>query len=307
MTEENENLGQEIELESSDSGAPGDDSQEFSETADASPAQEETTQESELDDYSKKVQNRIKKLTEKYRNEERDRQEAVRIAQQLREENQQLKGRVSQLDSGYLDQYGARVEAQVTAARQMFKDAHESGDPDRIVEAQEALSRAVSDQDRYNIAKSRADRRQEQDQRLSASRGQGDAYQQQVQPQQQVQAAPQPDPKAQAWAEKNAWFGQDEVMTYAAFGIHRKLVEDEGFDPQSEEYYTEVDRRMRTEFPAKFKSDRKTGGAQVASASSSASRSTKQGRRSVKLTPSQIAIANKLNVPLEEYAKYVKD
>jgi len=96
-------------------------------------------------------------------------------------------------------------------------------------------------------------------------------------------------------------------MTYAAFGIHRRLVEEEGFDPQSDEYYSEVDRRMRTEFPHKFKSDRKTGGAQVASASSSASRSTKQGRRSVKLTPSQIAIARKLNVPLEEYAKYVKE
>jgi GH15 family glucan-1,4-alpha-glucosidase len=129
-----------------------------------------------------------------------------------------------------------------------------------------------------------------------------------MQPSPQVQQAPPAvDPKAQTWAEKNAWFGQDEVMTYAAFGVHRKLVEDEGFDPQSEEYYTEVDRRMRAEFPNKFKADRKTGGARVASASSSASRTTTQGRRSVKLTPSQIAIANKLNVPLEEYAKYVKD
>jgi hypothetical protein len=109
------------------------------------------------------------------------------------------------------------------------------------------------------------------------------------------------------WAEKNDWFGQDEVMTYAAFGVHRKLVEEEGFDPQSDEYYSEIDRRMRTEFPHKFQASKSSGKSQVAPAGSSASRSTKQGRRTVKLSPSQIAIAKKLNVPLEEYAKYVKD
>jgi len=256
--------------------------------------------EEELESYSKGVQKRIARLTEKYRKEERDRQEAVRIAQQLMEENQKLKGRVSQLDSGYLGEYGARVEAQVAAARRAYKEAYESGNADRVVEAQEALSRAIADQDRYNIAKQRAERVQvERPQQAVAPQTQQQPAQQQM---------PQPDPKAQSWAEKNEWFGQDEVMTYAAFGIHRKLVEDEGFDPQSDEYYTEIDRRLRSEFPHKFKVERKTGGGtQVASAGSSASRSTKQGRRSVKLTPSQIAIARKLNVPLEEYAKYVKD
>ena len=122
------------------------------------------------------------------------------------------------------------------------------------------------------------------------------------------QPAPQADPKAKGWAEKNDWFGADEVMTYAAFGIHRKLVEEEGFDPQSDDYYTEVDKRMRTEFPHKFQPPKKSGGAQVAPAGASATRSTaKSGRRSVKLSPSQIAMAKRLNVPLEEYAKYVKD
>jgi hypothetical protein len=300
MSEENEDLGQEVEIDAPEASEP--------ETAQAGdPPREEDSGESketELENYSKNVQTRIKKLTEKYRKEERDRQEAVRVAQQLLEENQKLKGRVTQLDSGYLDQYGARAEAQVASARQAYRDAYEAGDADKVVAAQEALSRAVADQDRYNLAKSRAERQQQDSQRLQQQpRGQ-DPYQS-YQPQ-QVQPAPV-DPKAQGWAEKNTWFGQDEVMTYAAFGIHRKLVEDEGFDPQSEEYYSEVDRRMRAEFPQKFKAERKTGGAQVASASSSASRSTKQGRRSVKLSPSQIAIARKLNVPLEEYAKYVKE
>lgn len=298
MERDDEDFGQEIEIE-----AP--EVEESEAPAGRAEADDGADKEAELESYSKNVQNRIKKLTEKYRKEERDRQEAVRIAQQLMEENKKLKGRVNQLDSGYLDQYGARVEAQVAAARRAYKEAYEAGDADKVVEAQEALARAVSDQDRYNVAKTRAERQLQDNERLQ--RQQPEQLQYQQQPQYQQAAQPQVDPKAQTWAEKNTWFGQDEVMTYAAFGIHRRLVEEEGFDPQSDEYYSEVDRRMRTEFPHKFKSDRKTGGAQVASASSSASRSTKQGRRSVKLTPSQIAIARKLNVPLEEYAKYVKE
>ena len=298
MERDDEDLGQEIELDAPE----GEESEAPARRAEADDGADK---EAELESYSKNVQNRIKKLTEKYRKEERDRQEAVRIAQQLMEENRKLKGRVNQLDSGYLDQYGARVAAQVAAARRAYKEAYEAGDADKVVEAQEALARAVSDQDRYNVAKTRAERQLQDNERLQ--RQQPEQLQYQQQPQYQQAAQPQVDPKAQTWAEKNTWFGQDEVMTYAAFGIHRRLVEEEGFDPQSDEYYSEVDRRMRTEFPHKFKSDRKTGGAQVASASSSASRSTKQGRRSVKLTPSQIAIARKLNVPLEEYAKYVKE
>jgi hypothetical protein len=117
-----------------------------------------------------------------------------------------------------------------------------------------------------------------------------------------------PDPKAEAWAEKNNWFGQDQTMTYAAFGIHRQLIEDEGFDPTSDEYYTELDRRVRVEFPHKFQNSRRDAGPRVASAESTASKAPSQkGRRTVKLTPSQISIAKRLNVPLEEYAKYVKD
>jgi len=171
-----------------------------------------------------------------------------------------------------------------------------------MIEAQEALARASSDKERYDLAKRRAD------QRVETAPVETQQYQQPARQQQQQAPQAQVDPKAQGWAEKNTWFGQDEVMTYAAFGIHRKLVEEEGFDPQSDDYYSEIDRRVRTEFPHKFKTANTSGKSQVAPAGSSASRSTnKQGRKTVRLSPSQIAIAKRLNVPLEEYAKYVKD
>ena len=253
-------------------------------------------EESELDSYSKGVQSRIKKLTEKYRQEERDKAEAVRVSTQLLEENKKLKSRVQALDTGYLSEYGTRIESQTDAAKRAYKEAYEAGDTDRMLEAQQALSNIAIETQRYNTAKARAEQAKVQ-------------VQQQQQPvQQPVQQQQQPDPRAQDWATKNDWFGKDKVMTAAAFALHSQLTDDEGFDPSSDEYYTEVDRRIRAEFPHKFQTAKKSGGgSQVASAGNSASRSTKQGRRSVKLTHSQVAIAKKLGVPLEEYAKYVKD
>jgi hypothetical protein len=294
MTEENQEQERDFEAE-----AP--EQEERLETAKAEP--EAAGSDDELGEYSKNVQSRIKRLTEKYRKEERDREEAVRLSQSLLEENKKLKSRMQQLDTGYLSEYGTRLQTQTEAAKRAYKEAYEAGDPDRMAEAQMAMSNLAIEQQRYNNAKARAD----QDQRLQTQRAQ--APQQQAAP-----AAPasqpqqaKPDPKAQGWAQKNTWFGEDRVMTTAAFAIHQGLIEDEGFDPQSDEYYTELDKRMRREFPHKFQSQKSGGGTQVASAGSSASRSTKQGRRTVKLTPSQVAIAKKLNVPLEEYAKYVKD
>jgi len=266
--------------------------------------QQEATEEpsDELETYSKNVQNRIKKQTAKYHQEKRDKEEAHRVAQQLLQENNNLKAHHKQLDSGYLNQYGAKVNAQMQSARQAYKDAYESGDSDAVVKAQEYLSRATIDSDRYNVAKQRADKR------LSVEQAQPEEQRQAVAPQQAAPPPPrQEDPKARGWAEKNTWFGQDEVMTYAAFGIHRKMVEEEGFDPLSNEYYTEVDRRLLSEFPAKLGVKKTGGSTQVAPAGSSASRSTKKGRRTVTLTPSQVAMAKKLNVPISEYAKYVKD
>jgi len=256
-------------------------------------------EESELDSYSKGVQSRIKKLTEKYRQEERDKAEAVRVSTQLLEENKKLKSRVQALDTGYLSEYGSRIESQTDAAKRVYKEAYEAGDTDKMLEAQQALSNIAIETQRYNTAKARADQ-----QAKVQVQQQQQPVQQPVQQQQQ-----KADPRAQDWATKNDWFGKDKVMTAAAFALHSQLTDDEGFDPSSDEYYTEVDRRIRAEFPHKFQASKKSGGgSQVASAGNSASRSTnKQGRRSVKLTHSQVAIAKKLGVPLEEYAKYVKE
>jgi fused signal recognition particle receptor len=255
----------------------------------------------ELDSYSKGVQSRIKKLTEKYRQEERDKAEALRVSQQLLAENQKLKTRMQALDTGYLSEYGTRLQSQTEAAKRVYKEAYEAGDTDRMLEAQQALSNIAVETQRYNTAKARA----EQQAKVQVQRQEQPVQQQQQQPVQQQQ---QVDPRAQEWASKNDWFGQDKVMTAAAFALHSQLTEEEGFDPQSDEYYTEVDKRIRSEFPHKFQTAKKSGGgSQVASAGNSASRSNKQGRRSVKLTHSQVAIAKKLGVPLEEYAKYVKE
>ena len=309
MAEENqdEDLGQEVFLDDQSDDAPADDtSEEKSDGEVAKAAKRVESGEDELEDYSASVQKRIKSLTHKYREAERQNEEATRIAQQLLQENQQLKGRMQKLDSGYLTEYGARIESQIGAARKAYKEAYESGDTDAMIEAQETLARATNEKDRYEIAKRRADQQSTQAQPQERM-AQPEQYQQPQQHQQPQQPQQQPDPRAQTWAEKNEWFGQDEVMTYAAFGIHRRLVEEEGFDPQSDEYYNEIDRRMRSEFPNKFAAQKSSKKTQVAPAGSSASRTTKQGRRSVKLSPSQIAIAKKLNVPLEEYAKYVKE
>ena len=305
MADENqdEDLGQEVILEDQSEDAPADDT---SEEQVAEAADRVESGEDDLDDYSKNVQKRIKNLTQKYREAERQGQEATTFAQQVFQENQQLKERMEKLDSGYLNEYGARIESQIGTARKAYKDAYDAGDTDAMIEAQEALARVTTEKDRYDMAKRRAD--QQREARPAPERWQQAPQSQQQAPQPQPQPqAPQPDPKAQDWAERNEWFGQDEVMTYAAFGIHRKLVEEEGFDPAGEEYYKEIDRRMRTEFPQKFAAKKSSTKSQVASAGSSASRTTKQGRRSVKLSPSQIAIAKRLNVPLEEYAKYVKE
>ena len=262
---------------------------------------EEKPQGDELDSYSKGVQSRIKKLTEKYRQEERDKGEALRVSQELLEENKKLKSRVQALDTGYLSEYGTRLQSQTESAKRAYKEAYDAGDSDKMVEAQQALSNIAVETQRYNTAKIRA----EQQAKVQVAQQQQPVQQQQQQP---VQQQAQPDPRAIQWKDKNTWFGDDKIMTAAAFALHSQLTEEEGFDPNTEEYYSEVDSRMRKEFPHKFQTAKKSGGAQVAAAAASASRSTaKSGRRSVKLSHSQVAIAKKLGVPLEEYAKYVKE
>jgi len=253
----------------------------------------------ELADYGRKAKTRINQLTERYRREQRVGEESKRLSERLYQENQALKQRIKGLDSGYLGEYGTRLEAQAAAAKDAFKKAYESGDAEALVSAQEQMGKISIDQERYRLAKQRTERT-ERDERA----GQEMPVQQQ---QYQQAAQPQVDGKAKTWAEKNEWFGTDKMLTAGALAIHSTLVEDEGFDPTSEEYYSEIDRRVRREFPNRFKTSQSAAPARVASVAASASKAATQGRRSVKLTASQVAMAKRLNVPLEEYAKYVKD
>jgi len=257
-----------------------------------------STTDSDLSDYSDSVKKRISKLTNRFREEERQRQAAVEYAEGVKKQNDELKTRLDKLDTTYVGEFDTRVQSQAIAAKEAYKKALEDGNADAMYEAQQNISRIAMEEAR--LAELKANR--EEKAKLASAPAPVP-----VAPQQQ-QASP-PDPKAKDWAEKNTWFGQDQTMTYAAFGLHKQLIEDEGFDASSDEYYTELDTRIRTEFPHKFKeAQRKSNAPRVASAGTTASKSSSpKGRRTVKLTASQIAIAKRLNVPLEEYAKYVKE
>jgi len=255
----------------------------------------EATDESEQEQYSKGVQKRINKLTKRVKDTEREREEALRYAQTVKAEADKAKTQLQQLDQSYLSEYGGRISAEQTQAEAELKRAVETGDSQATVDAQRKLTQLAVAADRYGQAK------QQQEQQQAAY----EAQVQQQQQQQPVQQPPQPaDPKAERWASKNEWFGEDYTMTFAAFGIHKKLVEEEGFDPQSDDYYHELDKRIKNEFAHKFEEDT---GRKTAQTVASVSRGSKTGRKKVRLTPSQVTIAKKLGVPLEEYAKYVKE
>ena len=261
---------------------------------------ESAGKEEELENYSKSVQNRISKLTQRYREEESQRKAALEFAEAVKKQNEELKTRLDKLDQSYVGEFGSRIESQINSAKQAFQTAHDEGDAEAMFEAQKNLSRLALDEAQLGHARKRQEEEQQAREAMASAP-----------PVQQAAPAPRaaPDPKAESWAQKNDWFGTDQTMTYAAFGVHRQLIEDEGFDPTSDEYYNELDSRIRKEFPHKFKeAKRGEAGPRVASAESTASRAPSgKGRRIVKLTPSQISIAKRLNVPLEEYAKYVKE
>jgi hypothetical protein len=244
------------------------------------------------------TQKRIDRLTKKMREAERQREEALKYAQSVQAEAQQLKHRMDTLDTSYVQEYSSRVESQMASAESELARAMEVGDTNAVVEAQRKITRLAIENDRAEQAKAQQER--------SAQAAETQPAAQVSQPSPQAQPR-RPDPKAEAWAQKNEWFGDDEAMTYAAFGIHKKLVENEGFDPKSDDYYTELDRRMGEEFPHKLGNS--GGSRRPAQTVASVSRNT-SGRSSgkkVRLTPSQVAIAKKLGVPLEEYAKHVKE
>ena len=262
-------------------------------------AQKETTTEdgpepTELDEYSEKVKKRIDRLTYQMREAERQRDEAVDFAQRIQTQNSTLQTRLRSSDGSLVKEYDNRVNSELARAKVALKDAQELGDSEAIAQATEAIARSATESE--NVKRLQAQQVRAQRTKVRTPRA---AAQQQPQQQQ----APPPDPKAQDWAEQNDWFGTDQAMTYAAFGIHRDLVE-EGRDPTSDGYYTEVDKRIREYFPQKFG---QTENVQQRVAGSSRGTGGKRATRSVKLTPSQVAIAKRLGVPLEEYARHVEN
>ena len=262
--------------------------------------EKETASSEEMDDYGKKVQSRIDKLTKKLRESERREQAAIEFAQGVQKKQTELQHRARQLDSGYVAEFSNRVEAQTSEVKKQLKEAMDLGDFEKQVEAQQKLARLAVEGDR---AKKSIEQRERLKKEMEA-RG-VDPNQPQMpstQPQQPTPPPSPPDPKAEAWAEKNEWFGKDEPMTLTSFSIHRKLME-EGFDPTSDMYYNEIDKRMKDTFPHKF--EQPVSPTQTVASANRGGPVRRKG--TVRLTPSQVAISKKLGVPLSEYAKYVKE
>jgi len=253
----------------------------------------------EREEYSKDVQKRIDRMTYKIREAERREKEALEFAKKIKKEKDDLQVKFDKVDDGYVNEFSTRVKSELETAKIALANAVAKGDINAQVEANQNLARLAIEEERIKATEAQ---RKAYEESLKNTGQIGD------QPVQNTVQPPKPDPKAEAWAEKNEWFGKDEAMTYASFGIHKKLVEEEGFNPSSDEYYEEIDRRLREEFPQKFNDGGEVqGGKQPVQTVASAKRTTSAGRKTVRLTPSQVAIAKKLGVPLEEYAKYVKE
>jgi hypothetical protein len=258
----------------------------------AEPKEEKKEDKDELKEYSEGVQKRIAKLTRKMREAERQREEAVQYAQSVTNEKDRVVKRLSKLDKSYVSEFEQRVTTNMQAAKQALKTAIEAQDVEGQIAAQEQLANLTVESARLNALKAVEKEEPSQEKQVR------------INPQQQQQ--PVSDPKAEDWASRNGWFGNDSAMTYTAFDIHKTLVEKEGYDPKTDEYYEEVDRRIRVEFPHKFdKIDgQTTERTKPVQNVASAKRSSSTGRKkTVRLSPSQVAIAKRIGVPLEEYAK----
>ena len=254
----------------------------------------------ELENYSESVQRRINQLTAKRKQASEEAQAAYQYAQQVQQENQAMKSRLEKMSVGYTTEAEGRLKAQEVQAKRAMAEAYEAGDYDKVANAQEALSKITMAKERVRAQKAKIARDQE------VAKAQAAQQQQQfVQQQQQPQQAPQrADPKLESWLSKNDWFGQDRLMTRAAQAIHEQLVLEEDYDPTTDDYYKEIDSRMRREMPQKFQGKRSN--AQTVASGSGSGRSKKSGRKkSVDLTPGQVAFAKKMRIPLERYAKEV--
>jgi hypothetical protein len=260
------------------------------EVAAEAPETEAKTEKEELGEYSDGVQKRIAKLTRKMREAERQKEEAITYAKTVAEDANRLKTRFNNLDQNYAKEFEQRVTGSTEAAKQRLAASIAAGDVEAQVEAQAEMANLAMENTRLQRVK------YDRETRAQAP----------VPARTPAQSTPQPaapDPQADAWASKNAWFGSDNAMTYTAFDIHKVLVEEEGFDPNTTEYYSEVDKRIRLEFPHKFDSVERSTGQPAQNVASAKRPATKGRRKTVRLTPSQVAISKRLGVPLEEYAK----
>ena len=252
----------------------------------------EETKKEELEQYSDGVQKRIAKLTKKWREAERQREAALEYAKGVQDEHSKLKTRVSNLEPSYVNAMEGRVVSGLQAAQAKLVAAREAGDIKSEVEAQKEIGKLGVEESRV------AGMRQRVAAEMKQVKQPVRTLEESIAP---TQAAP--DPRAEEWADKNTWFGQDSAMTYTAFDLHEKLTKEEGFDPASDEYYAEVDKRMRLDFPHKFGKTETRESTKPTQTVASATRSVNNSRKTVRLTPSQVTIAKKLGVPLELYAK----
>ena len=297
--------GESVDVELKESNVtPVEEEQEVVEEQQAAPEPEKTEEEKpstdkgEHNEYSEKVNKRIAKLVGKLREAERREDAAVKYAEGLKNKQTDLETQLQSLNQNYATTMETASTSQVEEAKLRLKKAIEEGDVNAQADAQSILARASLDAERAKIQK----------EQLEAQAAKFKEQKEETTPPVvEQQAPPPPDPKAQQWAEKNEWFGKDEAMTYTAFAIHRKLVEQQGYDPRSDEYYEEIDRHIQEQFPTKFEVEKSKKVVDQTVAPAVKSTSKAKGKRTVRLTPSQVAIAKKLGVPLEEYAKYVKE
>ena len=287
----------ERETKLEDGGSADDSSEKPVEQSAVQEGDKQEDNSKQIEEYSEGVKKRIAKLTKRMREAERQKEEALRYADSIKQERDKFKTTADSLDKNYVAEMEGRITSSIAAAQEKLRAARQAEDPKAETEALAAISQLGYEQGKLAELKT-----QHQMQETAAKEKpveQPSLYQQ---PQRQ-QAQTPPDPMAEEWASNNEWFGKDSAMTYTAFDLHRKLTEEEGIDPRSQEYYTEIDKRIRLEFPHKFDKPKDKPVSKPTQTVASATRSPKTNRKSVRLTSSQVAIAKKLGVPLEEYAK----
>lgn len=250
----------------------------------------------ELDEYSENVQRRIRKLTAQRRQAEEEAAAAVQYIRQVQAQNEEYKNRLSTVNTGYMSEYEGRISSQEAQAKRALAEAYEAGDYDKVADAQQAISQIAIEKERIRVQKQRS--------QAAAQQAQAQAQAQMRQQQQPRRQPQQQDPKLANWLKKNKWFQEDKIMQSAARAIHETLVAEEGYDPTSDEYYAEIDKRMRKEMPHKFQGDKKS--VQSVTPAGSGNRSLKSGRKKqVELNAGQVRLAKRLGVPLDKYAAQV--